>query len=89
MEKFIKFLEGIKEGEEKKITIKSEDNIETIHCKKDSYKGNSFIIYEDVAMGVGVIQDSPVAPWQDYAEAFYEKLTNNGEYDIEYQTFQV
>jgi hypothetical protein len=30
----------------------------------------------------GIIQDSPIAPWDDYAEGVYEDLTMNDEYKI-------
>ena len=40
------------------------------------------ILYDHPSGSVGIIQDNPVSPWEDYAEDVYDDLTMNGEYKM-------
>ena len=49
---------------------------------KMEFGNSSIILYDHPSGHVGIIQDTPVAPWDDYAEGVYEDLTMNDEYKV-------
>jgi hypothetical protein len=61
-----------------------EDNsVETYTFMRTKFNGNTIILYDSPnGMSVGIIQDTPVAPWDDYVEGVYEDLTINNEYQL-------
>ena len=57
-------------------------NIDKYNFMKMEFSGNTIILYDNSYGSVGIIQDTPVAPWEDYAEGVYEDITVNGEFKI-------
>jgi hypothetical protein len=57
---------------------------ETEECKfqKISFCGEDIILYDTLRGSIGLIQDTPVASWEDYAEGVYEDLVQEGEYKL-------
>lgn len=49
---------------------------------KIKFSGNDVILYDHPSCTVGIIQDSPVAPREDYAEEVFGDLIQNGEYNM-------
>jgi hypothetical protein len=82
---FIDYLREIKYDVPVKIYQEClEDNsVETYIFMRTKFNGNTIILYDNPnGMSVGIIQDTPVAPWDDYAEGVYEDLTMNDEYKL-------
>jgi hypothetical protein len=57
-------------------------SIDKYNFMKMGFNGNTIILYDHPSGHVGIIQDSPIAPWDDYAEGVYEDLTMNDEYKL-------
>ena len=53
-------------------------------CKfqKINFCGECIVLYDILRGSVGLIQNTPVAPWEDYAESVYEDLVQEGENKI-------
>ena len=47
---------------------------------KMEFGNSSIILYDHPSGHVGIIQDTPVSPWEGYAEEVYDDLIQNGEY---------
>ena len=80
-EDFICFLNLLEENKESDVFIERlEDNsIEKYPFIKMQFNGSTIILYEDPSGSIGIIQDTPVAPWEDYAEGVFENLEPGGE----------
>jgi mannose-1-phosphate guanylyltransferase len=59
-----------------------EGEIEECKFKKINFCGEDIILYDTLRGSFGIIQDTPVSPWDDYAEGVYEDLIQEGEYKI-------
>ena len=62
---------------------------EEVSFLKTNFKGkftHEVILYDHPSGSVGIIQDTPVSPWEDYAEDVYDDLTMNGEFKIYIET---
>ena len=59
-----------------------EGDIEECEFQKINFCGEDVILYDTLRGSIGLIQDTPVAPWEDYAEGVYEDLVQEGEYKI-------
>ena len=59
-----------------------DNNIDTYNFMKMTFNGNPIILYDCPNCTVGIIQDTPVSPWDDYAQLVYEDLTINNEYQL-------
>ena len=83
-EDFICFLNLLEENKESDVFIERlEDNsIEKYPFIKMQFNGSTIILYEDPSGSIGIIQDTPVAPWEDYAEGVFENLEQEGEYKV-------
>ena len=42
------------------------------YFKKVTFLSETIVLYQIYSGGVGIIQDTPVAPWEDYAEGVWE-----------------
>jgi hypothetical protein len=49
---------------------------------KEVFLGEEIILYQIYSGGVGIIQDTSVAPWEDYAEGVWEDLVREGEFKV-------
>ena len=79
---FIAFL-GLLENNTKLFTESVEDgSISSYSFMKLQFAGETIILYESYCGGTGIIQDSPVAPWEDYAEGVFEDLVRDGDYKV-------
>ena len=83
-EDFICFLNLLEENKESDVFIERlEDNsIEKYPFIKMQFNGSTIILYEDPSGSIGIIKDTPVAPWEDYAEGVFENLEQEGEYKV-------
>lgn len=63
---------------------------EEVNFLKMDFKGKfiyEIILYENPSSGsIGIIQDTPVSPREDYAEVVYDDLTMNGEFKMYIET---
>ena len=76
LEDFTNFLESL-EISDKPTKLFSEDlegEIYEYNFQKIQFNNNNIIIYDEPMGCIGIIQDTPVGPWQDYAESFFEYL---------------
>jgi hypothetical protein len=81
---FITFLNLL---EDNKVTPLFTESVEDGSIKKHNFmkmifSDNTIILYDHPMCQTGIIQDSPVAPWEDYAEGVYGDLTMNDEYKL-------
>lgn len=84
LQDFISFIKSLEEDKPTKLFTKSveDGSIDSYIIMKLQFAKNTVVLYEIYAGGVGIIQDTPVAPWEDYAEGVYEDLTMNNEYKL-------
>lgn len=83
-EEFIDFLEDLKVGEVKDICTESMEDgeVRSYSFKKDIFNGNTFILYDSFYGEVGIIQDTSMISWEEFAEGTFEVLEMNGEYKV-------
>ena len=81
---FISFLNLLEDNKPVKLHTESmeDKSIQDYIFMKMEFSGNTIILYDHPMCQVGIIQDSPVAPWDDYAEGVYEDFTMNDEYKL-------
>ena len=81
---FITFLNLLEENKVTELFTESieDGSIDKHNFMKMEFSGNTIILYDHPMCQVGIIQDSPVAPWDDYAERVYEDFTMNDEYKL-------
>ena len=60
----------------------ADGSTDTYYFMKEIFLGDEIILYQIYSGGVGIIQDTPVAPWEDYAEGVWEDLVRNGEFKV-------
>lgn len=73
--------------EENKVTPLHTECIEdgstcTYYFEKILFSGETIILYQIYSGGVGIIQDTSVSPWEDYAEGVWEDLIREDEYKV-------
>lgn len=83
-EDFISFLNLLECG---KVTPLHTESVEdrstdTYYFMKEVFLGEEIILYQIYSGGVGIIQDTPVAPWEDYAEGVWEDLVREDEFKV-------
>lgn len=83
-EDFITFLKEIEENKQTKLFQESleDSSIEGLTFMKMEFNSCTIILYTHPSGDVGIIQDTPVAPWEDYAEIVFGDLTLDGEFKI-------
>ena len=83
-EDFIGFLNLLECGKVTPLYTESveDSSIDKHNFMKMEFSGDTIILYDHPMCQVGIIQDSPVAPWDDYAEGVYEDFTMNDEYKL-------
>lgn len=59
-----------------------EGEIEECKFQKINFCGEDIILYDTLRGSIGLIQDTPVAPWEDYAEGVFEDLVRDGDYKV-------
>jgi hypothetical protein len=81
---FITFLNLLEDNKVTPLFTESveDGSIEKYNFMKMTFSDNTIILYDHPMCQTGIIQDSPVAPWDDYAESVYEDLTMNDEYKL-------
>lgn len=84
LQDFTTFLNLLEENKPNKLFTESleDGSIDAYNFMKLQFNGNIIILYDHPNHNVGIIQDTPVAPWQDYAEWVFEVLTSGNEYKI-------
>ena len=83
-EDFINFLKFLELGKVTPLHTESveDGSIDTCYFMKEVFLRDEIILYQIYSGGVGIIQDTPVAPWEDYAEGVWEDLTREDEYKV-------
>ena len=81
---FINFINLL---EEDKITplhteYMEDKSTDVYYFKKVTFLNETIVLYQIYSGGVGIIQDTPVAPWEDYAEGVWEDLIRENEYKV-------
>ena len=81
---FITFLNLLEDNKVTSLFTESveDGSVEKHNFMKMMFSDNTIILYDHPMCQTGIIQDSPVAPWDDYAEGVYEDLTMNDEYKL-------
>lgn len=84
LQDFISFIKSLEVNESKVLFTESleDGSINNYTFMKIQFAGETIVLYEFYAGGVGIIQGTPVAPWEDYAEGVFEDLTMNDEYRV-------
>ena len=84
LQDFITFLNLLEDNKVTPLFTESieDGSIEKHNFMKMMFSNNTIILYDHPMCQTGIIQDSPVAPWDDYAEGVYEDLTTNDEYKV-------
>ena len=84
LEDFITFLNLLEDNKATKLFTESAEDgsISSYSFMKLQFAGETIILYESYCGGTGIIQDSPVAPWEDYAEGVFEDLVRDGDYKV-------
>lgn len=84
LKEFIDFLKNLKVGEVKKLNTESMEDgeVSPYSFKKDIFNGNTFILYDSFYGEVGIIQDTSMISWEEFAEGTFEVLEMNGEYKV-------
>ena len=84
LQDFVSFIKSLEVNESKVLPTESleDGSIDNHTFMKIQFAGETIVLYEFYAGGVGIIQDTPVAPWEDYAEAVFEDLTVSGEHHM-------
>ena len=83
-EDFISFLNLLECGKVIPLYTESveDGSIDTYYFMKEVFLEEKVILYQIYSGGVGIIQDTPVAPWEDYAEGVWEDLVREGEFNV-------
>ena len=83
-EDFIELLKQLEVNKPVELWTESrEDGSENKHTfVRIIFNDDSIILFVHPSMVAGIIQDTPVAPWEDYAELAYEDLTGEDEYKV-------
>ena len=86
-EDFISFLNLLEADKYSKLSVEyvEDGSTEEVNFLKMDFKGRftyEVILYDHPSGSVGIIQDIPVSPWEDYAEDVYDDLTMNGEFKM-------
>ena len=83
-EDFITFLNLLEDSKVTKLFTESveDGSIDSYSFMKLQFAGETIILYESYYGGIGIIQDTPVAPWEDYAESVWEDLIREDEYKV-------
>lgn len=83
---FIVFLNLLEVGKPTKLYVETipyeeevEGDIEECVFEKINFCGEDIILYDTLRGSFGLIQDTPVAPMEDYAEGVFEDLEQEGE----------
>ena len=83
-EDFITFINLLEEDKTSKVFTESleDGSVESYEFRKIKFAGETITLYEFYSGCIGLIQDTPVAPWEDYAEGVFEDLTRESEYKV-------
>lgn len=84
LEGFKSFIAGLQLDKPEKFYTESLEDGEICSylIKKEEFAGDSICLYETPYCCVGVIQDTPVAPTEDYIEGVFDDFEHEGEYKI-------
>ena len=84
LQDFITFLNLLEDNKVTKLFTESveDGSIDSYSFMKLQFAGETIILYEIYYGGTGIIQDTPVAPLEDYAECVFEGLIREGDYKV-------
>lgn len=83
-EDFVTFISLLEENKNTKLFTEcvEDGHIEAYNFMKIDFNGNAIVLYDHPTYCVGIIQDTPVAPIEDYSEDVYEDFECNGDFKI-------
>ena len=80
---FIDFIDNLKIGTPSKVYSKNiEGEYESFSFLKIEFNGDTIVLYETYCGATGMIQDTPLASWEGYAEDIYEDFSCDGECEL-------
>lgn len=84
LEGFKDFIRNLKIDESQTIYTEEIDDgyINAYQFKKIYFAEEIIVLYDNPYASVGTIQETPVAPMENYIEGVFEDLENEGEYTI-------
>ena len=84
-EDFLSFLNLLEIGKPTSLFVETipyeeeiEGDVEECTFLKMNFCGNDIILYDTLRGSFGLIQDTPVAPWEDYAKEVFNDLEHEG-----------
>lgn len=82
-ENFIQWLENLKLNNYYSLYVEKDDSepMEYLFLRV-VFDGSDVIIHSCAYGGLGTIFDTPIAPWQDYAECLFNDLEDEGRYKL-------
>lgn len=83
-EDFVTFINLLEENKSTKVFTEclEDGDIEAYNFMKINFNSNTIVLYDHPAGCVGIIQDTPVAPVEDYSESVYDDFECNGDFKI-------
>lgn len=83
LESFIQFLDRLEYDKPKKLFTEGLDGeIDSYDFLRMNFNGNDIFLYENPYCSDGIIQDIPIAPWQDLAADVFEMFEGEGEFKV-------
>ena len=78
---FLKWLESLQLDKYTELYIANETtgDVWSNSFRKIEFNCSQIILYEDLMGTVSILQDSPVAPWEDMVSDLYDAFTSKGE----------
>ena len=77
---FVEFLTNMEKNVQKEVFVENVDgDVESVPFIKIDFNRSTVVLYENPVCSVGIIQDTPVAPFEDYVKEVFYDLENEGE----------
>lgn len=83
-EEFVEFLDSLEYYKITEVFIESEEDgsVSPYNFMGMSFTGSNIILYSHPYECIGIIQDTPLSSWDDYAREVYDDFTVEGEYKL-------
>lgn len=83
-DEFVKFLDSLEPYKITEIFTESEEDgsISSHNFMSMHFNGSDIILYGHPYECIGIIQDTPLSSWDDYAREVYDDFTVEGEYKL-------
>ena len=82
-EDFVQFIKQLEVNKQQELCVEfPKGYTEKCMFLKINFCRDNIVLYDTLRGSFGLIQDTPVAPWEDYAEEVFEDLGNGGEWKV-------